>query len=156
MYTEQDYADICTQKKKRTLLLLLPLLLMLALLVYSLIVRIELLTTLTTIAAGILSLFVHGLFIKPVSAYAAHIDQVLHGRVRTLTGAFKEMETETTLRDGVLYYGFLLNVGRMNDEEDDRLFYWDANLPLPDWKKGERITVTHHDKALGAWERAEA
>ena len=43
---------------------------------------------------------------------------------------------------------------RMENPEDDRLFYYDANLPRPDWKIGEMLTVTAHDKSLGAWERA--
>ena len=30
----------------------------------------------------------------------------------------------------------------------------DANLPRPDWKQGEMLTVTSHDKAVGAWVRA--
>ena len=47
-----------------------------------------------------------------------------------------------------------LNGGDMESQEDDRLFYYDANLPRPDWKRGEQITVTAHDKALGAWTRA--
>ena len=44
--------------------------------------------------------------------------------------------------------------GDPNEPEDDRLFYWDANLPRHDWKTGETLTLTAHDKALGAWTRA--
>ena len=90
----------------------------------------------------------------PVIAYGRHLDEVLHGRVRQLTGAFKEMEEGAVVRDGVQYYPMTLNVGDMESQEDDRLFYYDANLPRPDWKRGEQITVTAHDKALGAWTRA--
>ena len=76
--------------------------------------------------------------------------------MRELTGAFKEMEEGTVVRDGVRYYPVLLNVGNMEGEEDDRLFYYDANLPRPDWRRGEMLTVTAHDKAMGAWTRTKA
>ena len=49
-----------------------------------------------------------------------------------------------------------VNVGNMESEEDDRLFYYDANLPRPDWRRGEMLTVTAHDKAMGAWTRTKA
>ena len=63
------------------------------------------------------------------------------------------MEEIAVDRDGVKYYPMMLSVGNMDDPEDDRLFYYDANLPRPDWKCGEMLTVTAHDKALGAWAR---
>lgn len=154
MYTEQDYADICAQKKKRLILCAIPMAILFAVLVYSLVIRLEILTVATTILLGCIWIFVYGLFIKPVSAYCKHMDLVMHGRVRTLTAAFKEMDDTPALRDGVQYYAMLMNVGRMDDEEDDRLFYYDANLPRPDWKQGEMLTITYHDKALGKWERA--
>ena len=67
---------------------------------------------------------------------------------------FKEMETQIVMRDGVQYYPMMISVGDMEDPEDDRLFYYDAYLPRPDWKPGELLTLTAHDKALGAWTRA--
>lgn len=154
MYTEQDYADICAQKSKRLIAVLIPVVLLLALLVYSLVIRSRLISVIATIAMGILWIAGYGLFVKPVNDYRRHMDLVMHGRVRTVTGAFKEMEEQITMREGVQYYALLLNVGRMDDEADDRLFYYDANLPRPEWEKGEMLTVTHHDKALGKWERA--
>ena len=99
-------------------------------------------------------IFCYGLLLSPVIAYRKHLDEVLHGRVRSTTGAFKEMETQIVMRDGVKYYPMMISVGDMENPEDDRLFYYDANLPRPDWKSGEMLTVTAHDKSLGAWERA--
>ena len=40
----------------------------------------------------------------------------------------------------------MLSVGNMDDPEDDRLFYYDANLPLPDWQHGDMLIVTAHDR----------
>ena len=44
-------------------------------------------------------------------------------------------------------------VGDMENPEDDRLFYYDANLPRPGWQKGEGLTLTSYDNRVVAWER---
>lgn len=154
MYTEQDYADICSQIKRRWLLLSIPALLLLAGVIVSFVFRIRWLTIGLSLLLGAGAIFCYGLLLAPLMAYKRHLNDVLHGRTRTTTGAFKEMEEVAVDRDGVKYYPMMLSVGNMDDPEDDRLFYYDANLPRPDWKIGDMITVTAHDKALGAWARA--
>ena len=154
MYTEQDYADIRAQIRRRALALGIPALVLLAGVVISYIYRVRWATTAGTIVLGAFCIFSYGMLLHPVIAYGRHLDEVLHGRVRTTTGAFKEMEEESVMRDGVRYFPMTINVGDMEKPEDDRLFYYDANLPRPEWQPGEMLTVTAHDKALGNWARA--
>lgn len=154
LYTEQDYTDIRAQLKRRLIALCIPAALMLSGVVASFVFRLRWVTIGGTVLLGAFLIFTYGLFLAPLIAYSHHLDDVLHGRVRSLTGAFKEMEEGTVIRDGVRYYPLLLNVDDLENPEDDRLFYFDANLPRPEWKQGERLTVTAHDKALGAWTRA--
>lgn len=154
MYTEQDFEDIRAQARRRAIALSLPAVLLLAGIIVSFIYRVRWLTMGLTILLGAFAIFAYGLLLYPVIAYSRHLDDVLHGRVRSLTGTFKEMEEGAVIREGVYYYPMMLSVGDMENPEDDRLFYYDANLPRPDWKKGETLTVTAHDKALGAWTRA--
>ena len=153
MYTEQDYQDICAQVNKRWAALLIPSVLALAGIIVSFVFRQKIVTIMLTALLGAGFIFCYGLFLAPVIAYRRHLDEVLHGKVRQTTGAFKEMEQESVLREGVRYYPMMINVGRMDDPEDDRLFYYDANLPRPDWQAGDMLTVTAHDKALGAWKK---
>ena len=156
LYTQRDLADIRKEIRKRALLLSVPALLMLGGVAALFILRLEALTIALTCLLGVYAVFVYGMLLSPVVCYERHLDEVLNGRVRELTGAFKEMEEGTVVRDGVRYYPVLLNVGNMESEEDDRLFYYDANLPRPDWRRGEMLTVTAHDKAMGAWTRTKA
>ena len=153
MYTEQDYQEITAQWKNRHLLLWVPAGLMAAAVIATFIFRIKWATMLGTVIAGFYCVFVYGLLVQPVSAYRKHLDGVMHGRTRTLSGAFKTMEENTVTREGVAFYPMLLNVGSMDDENDDRLLFYDANLPRPDWQTGDKLTVTVHDKALGDWKR---
>ncbi len=155
MYTSDDYQDIRQQKNKRLILFIVPAVLLLAGVVVSFIFRIKYLTMALTVVLGAYCIFCYELLVAPVAAYEKHIADALHGRTRSLTGAFKEIDSASVVRDGVRYYPLLLNVGDMDSPEDDRLFYYDCNLPLPDWKKGDLLTVTAHDKAMTAWERAE-
>ena len=154
LYTEQDYADIRAQIKRRMLALGIPAVLMLAVVIVSFIFRIRWLTIGLSVVLGVWCIFGYGMLLYPVIAYGRHLDEVLHGRVRSATGAFKEMEEQAVMRDGVAYYPLMISVGDMDNPEDDRLFYYDANLPRPDWKQGDMLTLTAHDKALGAWTRA--
>ena len=154
MYTEQDYQDIREQLKQRLLALGIPAVLLLAGVIVSFVFRIRWLTIALSLLLGAGCIFSYGMLLYPVIAYERHLDEVLHGRVRSTTGAFKEMESQTVMRDGVKYYAMMISVGDMEDPEDDRLFYYDANLPRPDWKIGEMLTLTAHDKSLGAWVRA--
>ena len=153
MYSEQDYQDISQQLKERLIVLGIPAALLLAGIVLSVVFRVEWLTVVLTVAEGCYCIFAYHVLLWPIIAYRRHLDDVLHGRVRTLKGAFKEMEDDAVLREGVMYYPMMLNVGKMEDPEDDRLLYYDANLPRPDWQPGEMLTVTVHDKAVGAWVR---
>ena len=154
MYTEQDYRDIRGQIRQRSFALGIPAVLLLAGVIASFVFRVKPLTMGLSVLLGVFCIFGYGMLLYPVIAYGRHLDEVLHGRVRSTTGAFKEMEEQAVMRDGVKYYPMMLSVGDMENPEDDRLFYYDANLPRPDWKVGEMLTVTAHDKALGAWERA--
>ncbi len=154
MYTQTDYNEIKRQKNKRLILFLVPAALLLAGVVVSFVFRVKFLTMGLTIVLGAYTIFFYELLIAPVAAYQKHIDDALRGRTRSLTGAFKEIEQTSVVRDGVKYYPLLLNVGDMESPEDDRLFYYDCNLPIPDWKAGETLTVTAHDKAMTAWQRA--
>ena len=154
MYTEQDFSDIRAQLNKRLLFTAIPTVIQLAAIIVSFVFRVKLLTMALTLILGAGLIFVYSMLIYPVYAYKRHLNNVLHGKTRTLTGAFKEMEEGDVIREGVHYYPMLVNVGDMQSPEDDRLFYFDANLPRPDWQVGEKLTIISHDKAVGAWERA--
>lgn len=152
MYTEEDYRSISRQFRNRSLSLWIPLGVF-AVLIFVLAIRRvpEVFVMIATILAGGLAIFVFGLFIKPVLSYKRHMDNCLHGRTHDVTGAFKEMGEETVDKDGVRFWPMILNVGNMEDEEDDRLLYYDANLPRPGFVRGQMLTVSAHDKAVAKW-----
>ena len=153
MYTEQIYQSNLQRIKKRSILLGTPAALVLIAIIWSFIVRIKFLTMALTIVVGVYSIFCYGLLLFPLIAYSRHMDQILHGRTHTLTGFFKEMEDAVVVREGVEFHPMIMSVGNLENEDDDRLYYYDANLEKPDWQVGEKLTITAHDKSVGNWER---
>ncbi len=146
LYTQNDYDKINQQIKKRLFLFLIPVLILTGLVVYSFILRIKWLTMGLTILLGAMIIFVHGMYIGPLTSYKKHLSNALMGRTRTTTGAFKEMDEKEVVREGVRYFPMLITVGDISSPEDDRLFYYDASLPRPSFKVGEMMTITSHDK----------
>lgn len=152
VYTLQDLEQINAQKKKRLFVLMLPCLLLLAVLVYSLTIRVQWLTTVVTILLGVVLIFGYTVFLSPLICYARHLNHALHGKTRKTSGYLKEVEEEAVYREGLQVKPMMISIDRIESEEDDRLFYWDANLPLPPWQLGQKITLTSYDKLVTDWE----
>ncbi len=153
MYTQSDLEQTLAQKKKRWMLLAVPEAVLVAVIVYSLVIRQEWLTSLTSCVAGALLIFVYDLAIKPLSCYARHLQGVLQGRTRTLEGTFKQLDMQPSVVDGVYYRGMIVSAGDPTDEEDDRLFYYDTEKPLPQLQPGDKLRVTYHDREVANLEK---
>lgn len=154
MYTQEDYQKNRAQLRRRLIVSLIPAVLLLAVVVWSFIVRIKWLTMALTVLLGAELIFAYGMFLSPIIAYGRHLEQALKGRTRNTTGLFKEMEESAVSREGVMYFPMLISVGDIAEPEDDRLFYFDANIARPCFIAGEKLTVTAHDKFVTAWSKA--
>lgn len=153
MYSEQDLQNISRQLMARISALALPVLLLLSGIVYSFIRRNQIVTILLSIALYCMVIFTWGLFLTPLMRYKRFLKSVLYGMNRTMEGYFKCFISEQSERDGVLFSPLFINISNTDDEEDDRLFYWDAHLPLPSWSKGDKLIITSQDKAVIRWEK---
>lgn len=160
MYQPEEYLSNRVQLKKRALLLAIPGTILLGGIIYTLCVSIgsktvhlEWITTLLTIVLGTLIFFMDAMTLAPIRAYGRHLNSVLNGRVREMEGYFKSIDLETCLREGVTYHGMIISQENMDDEEDDRLFYFDALKTFPSIQPGDRVRVTFHDKAIGKLEK---
>lgn len=153
MYSPQDVKDIQAIIIRRLALFSLPAAALGALVVLSFIRRIEWLTILLFVFMCFCALFVWGMAISPLQKYKKYLLSALNGMNRGTEGVFQLWENETAEREGVLFIPLYLNIGDPAKEEDDRLFYWDKNLPRPDWQKGDRLRLVSQDKAVLSWEK---
>ena len=79
------------------------------------------------------------------------MDYALNGRSRETQGVFVGMEDKPVTREGLLLYPLTINVGEAIRDDGNRLFYYDAHLPLPDWKEGDCLCLTSYDNRITAW-----
>ena len=157
LYTEQNLTDLNRQIKKRIILLCCFLVVALLLVVWLLTVddhkqnRPALWVTLTVIVAGCVAVFDWDLTIRPLRAYARHLNTALHGgRSHEITVLFDHANEEDSVIDGVLFRD-LIFLGEPDKHGDrERMFYWDQELPLPDLQQGQEVTLRYYDRFITA------
>lgn len=145
IYSETDYTAIVAQQRKRWLILSIPCVLLAAVLVVSLVVRIEWLTSLSTILIGILLIAGYDLFIKPLNCYARHLRHCLHGRTRLCELPFIRLSENIDVVDGVRCRQLLCSDLDAKGRPYERLFYFDAEKAFPEVNEGDMLHIVHHD-----------
>lgn len=81
-----------------------------------------------------------------VSAYYRYVMDVFMGRHRELEADVLSVSPEAVYKDNKLYYYEI----ETRQDDVERMLLWDANLPLPDIKVGQRVTFSVMDKYI--WE----
>lgn len=148
MYTENDLQAIMRQQWKRWIIMGIIGLAFMGGVVYSLVIRSEVMTSGLTLLMGALLIFFYDLTIRPLHCYACLLNSLLHGRTRELDCVFLSADADVSVVDGVEY--FALNLQQKNDEGNtfERMLYWDAQKPLPPLTGGEQVHITYHDRMV--------
>ena len=154
LYTEQNLSEIRSQRKRRFFALAAVLAAILAVILFLLISenhrdhRPEVPVTLLVILLLSTVIFFYDLLIHPISAYAKHVDASLHGRFHEVTVVFDHVNQEQSLVDGVNYRD-LIFLGEADKHGDrERMFYWDSELPLPSFFRGQEVTLRYFDRFI--------
>lgn len=148
IYTEADYTAIKQQKNKRWLLLLIPCAVLLAVLIYSLVIRLEWLTSAATILIGAILIAGYDFAIKPLHCYQKHLNNCLHGRTRECELPFIKLSENIDVVDGVRCRQMLCADEDAKGRPYERLFYFDAEKEFPAAKEGDMLHIIHHDLAV--------
>lgn len=148
IYTEADYSAIRQQMKKRWTILLIPIAVLLAVLVYSLIIRVEWLSSTATIVIGVILIAGYDFAIKPLRCYARHLDNALRGRARECDLPFVSLSENVDVVDGVRFRQLLCADVDAKGRPYDRLFYFDAEKEFPAAKPGDMMHIVHHDLSV--------
>ncbi len=143
LYSEKDYQDISAQLKKRYLFLGCGLLLPLALIIWSLIVRVEWLTMVGVFLFCAAAVFVIELFCLPLHRYRKLLAAALTGRTHIETLEFDRVEPDTSVVEGVACRGLIFLGEPDKHGTREQQYYWDEELPLPDFHAGEQVTLKY-------------
>lgn len=84
--------------------------------------------------------FVWDLKLTPWLRYNKFMKEMKHGQKRQLEVEFMSMDSDTRIYDGVEVYDIQTRVG--DRDEDLRTYVYDADMPRPELKPGQRIKVT--------------
>lgn len=145
IYSEADYSAIKKQQQKRWLILSIPCAILAVVLIISLFVRMEWLTSASTILIGVLLIAGYDLFIKPLHCYAVHLKNCLHGRTRECELPFIRLSENIDVVDGVRYRQLLCADTDAKGRPYERLFYFDAEKVFPEANEGDMLHIVHHD-----------
>ncbi len=145
LYHESDLNAINQQIRKRWMVLLIPCTLLLIVLAVSFIIRLEWLTTASTILIGILLIAGYDLAIKPLDKYQRHLNNCLHGRTRECDLPFIRLSENIDLVDGVNFRQLLCADTDGKGRPYERLFYFDAQKDFPAAQEGDMLHIVHHD-----------
>ncbi len=148
MYEESEMTALLQQVKKRWILTLVPVAVLAAGLVFSVVRRSEVPAVVLSVLIGAVLIFSWDCMIRPVKAYAAHVDRALHGRRHETEGGWGGLEEETSAVNGVQVRAVSLHCFDEKHKPYDRLFYWDALKEPPVFEEGERVRVTYTDRQV--------
>ena len=152
LYSQNDLRAIQDQLKKRGLLLGLVSLVLLAVLVLSLIRRVEWLTTLSLIVLGSALIFDIEMFIRPLIRYEKLIVSALAGRSHTASLIYDRTEPDLSTVDGIGCRSLVFLGEPDRHGAREQLYYWDQLKPLPAWKRGDSVQIRYTGKMILAWE----
>lgn len=154
IYSPEDLQVIRDQIRMRWIAVAIPCVILLALLIASLVVRVEALTTVCTILIGAILIFCWDLFLKPLNCYRKYLDNVLHGRKHEAVLPFVALSEDVNVVDGVPCHALTCQDTDAKGRPYDRLFYFDAHKDFPAFQEGEMLRVVHHDLIVADVTRA--
>lgn len=139
MYNESDYKQAA---KQATLRVILALLLAVAFVAVALVfnrMRLQAPMLATAAVGFVVVFFLWSFKVTPWTKYNRFLREMRNGQRRHTECSFLHFTPETRMHDGVEVHEMIVTVG--TGEEDERLYYWDADKPEPTLQEGERIRV---------------
>jgi hypothetical protein len=162
LYTETDRANAAGERTKRLVIAIVPAAVLFLLAIASFIwYRYNRnaggwpVTGLLTIAAGAYFLFFYEVYARPVSLYKRHIDYMLDAHKRETIGILKEISQTVQDKDGLDCRMVTVNIGDKDAAEDERSFYLDALIPVPEVAAGTRVKILSNDRMVAGLDPAE-
>lgn len=107
-----------------------------------------------TLVCGCIIIFFWSMKLSPLLAYRRYLKEINNGISRYVEGVVTQVDEQTTFREGLSFYGVLINVGEANDPDDDRILYWDVQHGQPTMHVGDRVYIhAHGNDILGVTRR---
>jgi len=140
LYTEQDFQETSRALRKRALILTAILLGTIGLAVMFLTVWRNRIATDVTAAVGMcVAYFYLAVKLMPWYRYWSYQQDMKQGLSRETEAWFLSCSKDTRSSDGVEFREFIVRVD--DDEDNERLFFWDNDKVLPEMKEGQKLFI---------------
>ena len=148
LYSEKDYAAIHSQLHRRLLILGVLTLALLGLAIWSMVIRNQVLTLACVIGIGFSLIFGLEIFARPLRSYEKMLSGALCGRSHEETFEYSHLEPETSMVDGVACRSLVFLGEPDKHGTREQMYYWSKELPLPDLKAGDQVTLRYTGKMI--------
>lgn len=152
MYGESDYKQASRQATVRVVCALLLAAAFLAIALVFNRMRLQAPTLATAAVGFVVVFFLWSFKVSPWTKYNRFLREMRNGQRRHTECSFLHFAPETRMHDGVEVHEMIVTVG--TGEEDECLYYWDADKPEPALREGEKIQVESFGNFITAIERA--
>ena len=139
MYNEAYFAKIKKQTRIRVYLGLALIAVFLAGVIVFTVLRMQVPQLVVAGVGFIVVYFLWYFKISPWTRYNRFMKELRSGRTRTGVFNYEEISSETRMYDGVEVWDVQMNEG--DAEEDKRLFVFDADMPKPVFKAGDKVEI---------------
>lgn len=139
MYTESDYMKAKKQTRLRVAGAIVLAAAFFALVIFFNRKRAQYASMAVGAVGFIVTYFLCSFKVSPWVKYNRFLRELRSGQRRRTECEFLYFTPETRLHDGVEVHEMIVTVG--SEEADERLYYWDADKPLPAFQKGDRVAV---------------
>lgn len=104
----------------------------------------QIITIAITVAFGALIIFLWGMKMTPRLCYRRYLREIHAGLSRTVEGVVTQLDADLAFREGLYFYACIINVGDINEPEDDRRLYYDAQLGAPPFAISDKVRICAH------------
>lgn len=139
LYSDNDLQRAQSAIKSRLTFFFLIVAVALAVLVAALILRYKIPAIALTVLFSWIAYFYLSTKALPWIRYRRFLREMGEGLSRVTEGRFVLVGESSRMVDGVEVYDFVLRVG--DEEEDERLFLWDADKPRPEIAEGQLMRI---------------
>ncbi|MGI6172532.1 MAG: hypothetical protein ACOYI8_01380 [Christensenellales bacterium] len=139
MYTDADFINAKNAMRRAILISMLICLVPFAFFIMGLILRYRILVIAMAIIWSWLFYALLQIKCLPHIRYVLWLKDMRNGLSRELVGRFVRISPETRLSDGIAVHDMIVTIG--NTEEDERLFLWDDDKPIPAFEEGQLLRV---------------
>ena len=152
LYSREKLEAVTGQLKRRGIVLAVISGVLLAAVIWSFVIRAEWLSMVAVILIGIVLIFGWDVLCKPLYLYAKMVRNALEGRSHEAELVFSHVEPETSLVDGVACHSLVFEGEAEKHGIKEQMYYWDKEIPLPDFREGESVKIRYSGKIIQAYQ----